>query len=229
MVNDGASRWGCAKGVTVSTSYHLPVTLLFREIACTWWERVRKKSIASSPLAILFETRESRYFLCLKMWYTISIKVSNYTRSYLPRPVKPKKRYFGRCFWSEIYLAEKNFMVHHPDTYVNKYVFLSFMSLLLKRVSCFWQTRYSWGSSPQDKYSRRVPPNFSFSLSLQRLFASASSTSEVYLRVSLPVPVSVELAPRAWRRFVSLHLRHRGRIHGSVRLCEINLVLASQN
>lgn len=38
MVNDGASRWGCAKGVTVSTSYHFPVTLLSREIACTWWK-----------------------------------------------------------------------------------------------------------------------------------------------------------------------------------------------
>jgi len=43
MVNDGVSRWGCAKGVTVSTSYHFPVTLLFREIARTWWKEEEKE------------------------------------------------------------------------------------------------------------------------------------------------------------------------------------------
>lgn len=137
MVNDGASR-GCAKGVTVSTSYHLPVTLLFREIACMYV--VRKKSIASSSLddVSLRNSRISIFFMLedvIQAAHTISIKVSSYTRSYLPRPVKPKKCHFGRCFWSKIYLAEENFIVHYPDIYVNKYVFLSFMSLLLKRAS----------------------------------------------------------------------------------------------
>lgn len=68
--------------------------------------------------------------------FSRQIFLFNYAQSNLSRQVKLKKRYFEILFLNgEACLTEKTFIVHYLDTHVNKYVFLSFMSLLLKRAS----------------------------------------------------------------------------------------------